>query len=70
MSGLTGMTPQVQYGGMLCSVVFYVLRLKTWLPVTSVLLDLAATLFTPETPECFVDSKHFTHPLIGIVVSR
>ena len=33
-------------------------------------LDLAATLFTPETPKVFCGLKHFTHPSIGIVVSR
>ena len=38
--------------------------------VGEVLLDLAATLFTPETPKVFCGLKHFTHPSIGIVVSR
>ena len=32
--------------------------------------DVAATLFTPETPKLFCGLKHFTHPSIGIVVSR
>ena len=33
-------------------------------------LDLAAMLFTPETPKVFCGLQHFTHPSIGIVVSR
>ena len=39
-------------------------------PFTSVVLDLAETMFTPETPEVFCGIKHLTHPSIGIVVSR
>ena len=31
---------------------------------------LAETLFTPETLEVLFGLKHFTHPSIGIVVSR
>ena len=43
----------------------------TWLPaVTSIVFDLAATLFTPETPKEFCGLKHFTHPSIGLVVRR
>ena len=38
-------------------------------PFTSIVLDLAATLFTPETPKVFCGLKHFTHLSIGIVVS-
>ena len=45
------------------------LRLKES-TVTSIVLDLAATLFTPETPKGFCGLKHATHPSIGIVVSR
>ncbi|CAB1426949.1 unnamed protein product [Pleuronectes platessa] len=36
-----------------------------WFPVTSIVLDLAATLFTPETPNGFTGLKHFTQPSIG-----
>ena len=51
MSGLmdTWLTPQEQYGGILSSIVF--LRLKNRSPFTSIVLDLAATLFTPERGE-------------------
>ena len=55
-------------GGIFFSVVFFCLKNQS--PVTSVVLDLAATLFTPETPNLFCELKHFTHPYIGIVVSR
>ena len=40
------------------SVVF--LRLKNRSPVTLIVLDLAGTLFTPETPKVFCGLKHFT----------
>ena len=33
-------------------------------------LDLAATLFTPETPKVFCGLKHFNHPSIAIVMSE
>ena len=46
------------------------LNLKTRSPFNSNVLDLAATLFTPETPEVFSGLSHFPHPFIGIVVSR
>ena len=38
---------------------FSVVCLKKWSPFTSIVLDLAAMLFTPETEplKCFVDSK-------------
>ena len=60
MSGLANnwMTPQEQYGGWM--VVF--LRWKYQSPVTSIVLDLAATLFTPETPKLFCGLKHFFFP--------
>ena len=47
MSGPTDtwMTPQEQYGGSLCS--FFSLEER------SIVLDMAATLVTPETPEVF-----------------
>ena len=53
MSGLTDtwMTPQEQYGGILC----FCLRFKKLSHFTSFVLDLAAALFTPE--KCFVTSK-------------
>ena len=38
-------------------------------PFTSIVLDLAATLFTPETPSVFY-VLNTTHPSISIVVSR
>ena len=41
-------------------------ELKNWSPFTAIVLDLAATLFTPQLQKCFVDSKTSpTHP-IGI----
>ncbi len=55
MSGLTDtwMTPQEQYGGLLCFYSVVCLRLKNWSLFTLIVLDLAATLFTPETPKLF-----------------
>ena len=63
------MTPQEQYGGILCyfSVVF--LHFKES-PVTSIVLDLAATLFSPESPEVFWGLKHSTYLSVSIVVNR
>ena len=46
------------------------IHLKEWSPFTSVVLDLAATLLTPETPKVFCGLKHFTHPSIVTVLSR
>ena len=45
-----------------CCVCFSVVcvHLKTWSPFTLVVLVLAATLFTPETPKVFHGLKHFT----------
>ena len=37
-------------------------------PLTSIVLDSAATKFTPEIPEVSCGLKQFTHPSIGIVV--
>ena len=71
MSGLldTWIIPHVQYGGMLCFfLLFY--SAKEEIIVTSIVLDSAATLFTPETPKGFCGLEHFTHPSIGIVASR
>ena len=48
----------------------FFLCLKKESPVTSIVLDLAATLFTPETPKGFYGLKHFTHHSIGRVLSR
>ena len=64
------MTPQEQYGGMLCflSVVFFMSEDSSL--ISSIVLDLAATLFTPETPKVFSALKHFTHPSIGILLNR
>ena len=49
------------------------LSMSVWLLVsvriTSIVLDLADMLFTPETSEVFCGLKHFAHPTIGIVVS-
>ena len=42
--------------------------LKTWSPVTSVVLDSTATLFTPETPEVFCGLTHFTCPSLGTLI--
>ena len=39
------------------------LHLKTWSPFTSIVFDLAAMLFTPETPKVFCGLKQFTHHL-------
>ena len=39
-------------------------------PVTSIVLDSAATLFTHETPNVLCGLKHDTHHSIGLVVSR
>ena len=33
-------------------------------------ITLAETLFNPETHKVFCELEHFTHPSIGIVVSR
>ena len=44
------------------------LCLKKQSPVTSIVLNLAATLFTADTPKVF--GGHFTHPSIGTHVSR
>ena len=53
-----------QYRGMLYfSIVL--LCLKLWLLISSIALDCAATLFTPETPKVFCGLKQFTHPSIG-----
>ena len=49
---------------------FVFIRFKNWSPFTSVVVDLAATLFTPETPKVFSGLKHFTYPSIGIGVSE
>ena len=46
------------------------LRLELWSTVSSVVMDSALILFTPETPEVFCGLKHFTHPSIFLVVSR
>ena len=43
-------------------------RLKNQSPFTSIVVGLAATLFTPETPKVFCGFKHFTHPSMGIAV--
>ena len=45
-----------------CCVCFSVVcvHLKTWSPFTLVVLVLAATLFTPQTPKVFHGLKHFT----------
>ena len=40
------------------------------LKVAIIVLDLAAMLFSPETPEVFCGLKHFTHPSIGTGVRR
>ena len=63
----TWMTPQEHF--MFLSVVFK--HLRNWSTFTLIVLDLAATLFTPETPEVFCG--HLTPPpppSIGIVVGR
>ena len=39
-------------------------------PRTSIVVDLAAMLFTPGTPQVFCGLEHVTHPSIGIVVTR
>ena len=44
------------------------LRLTNW--VTALVLDVAATLFAPETPKVFCGFKHFTHSFIGIGMGR
>ena len=36
-----------------------------WRQVTSIVLDLAVTLFTPRTPNVLCRLKHFTHPSIS-----
>ena len=64
------MTPVERYGGILWFFLGVFLRLKKWSTFTEIGLDLAATLFTPEPPKVFYRLKHFTHPSIGIVVSR
>ena len=38
-------------------------------PFIATVLDLAATLFSPESPKGFSGLKHFTLPSIGIVAS-
>ena len=48
------MTPQEQYGGTLWYFSVDFLRLENWSPFTSIVLDLAAPLFTPETPKVFL----------------
>ena len=53
-----------------CVVSVVLLRLNLWSPVSSIVLDSALAKFTPETPEVFCGLKHFTHPPIGIVVSK
>ena len=53
---------------MLFSVVFYIWRSSP--PVTSIVLDLAATLFTPKTPKVFCGLKQFIHLSFRTVVSR
>ena len=72
MSGLTDTwtTPHEQYGGIFRFVVVIYLRLKKWSPFTSILLNLAATLLTPETPEVFCGLEPFTHPSVALVASR
>ena len=49
--GLTDiwMTPQELYGENFKNKIFSFLTLKNWSPVTSIVLNLAATLFTPES---------------------
>ena len=50
-------------------VFFYVW--KKWFPVTLIVLDLAATLYTPEAPTVLWNlCEHCTHPSISKVVSR
>ena len=39
-------------------------------PFNSIVLDLAATLFIPETPKVICGLRHFTHRSISRVVSR
>ena len=46
------------------------LHLKLWSLITSIVLDSAATPFTPEIPKVYFVLKHFTQPCIGKVVSR
>ena len=71
MSGLadTCRTPHEQYGGMLC---FFccLITSEDRLLMSSIILDLARTLFTPESPKVFCALKHFTHPSIGMGLSR
>ena len=43
--------------------VVVLLCLKKLSPVTSLVLDLAAILFTPEIPKMISGLKHFTQPL-------
>ena len=62
-------TPQEQYGGILNFLSDAFLSSKNRSPFTSIVFDLAATLFTPESPKVFCGLKHFTHPSIGIVES-
>ena len=64
MSGLpdTWMTSQEQYGGILCFFPVVFMCLKKWSAFTSVVLDSALTLFTPETPKCFMDSNTLPNP--------
>ena len=52
------------------SFLLFFLSLKNQSLLPSIVLDLAAILFTPETPKVFCGHKHFTHPSIGIVVNE
>ena len=64
------MTPQEQYGGLLGFFSVVLLRLQKRSQLTSFVFDSAAMLFTPNTAEVSCGLKPFTHPSIGIVVSR
>ena len=43
-------------------VMFFISCLRIWSPLTSIVLDLAEKLFTPDAPKVFCGLEHFTKP--------
>ena len=58
----TWMTPHEQYGGMLSFFCCFI-RSEDRSLMSSIVLDSAATLFTPETPKVLCGLNHFKLPL-------
>ena len=65
----TWITPHKQSGDIKCLFRVLLLTFYPWSPFTAIVLDEAATLFSPKTPGLFCELKSFTHPHIDTEVS-